>query len=98
MQHWGSHASFFCDWHRRKGYSDGAYIGIQNKGGTWPSEYIMTYMCIAINDLHCYVTMQSYCLQNVRWEREDVGQESLTIAILANWHFSTTVNLSVLVE
>lgn len=39
--------------------SGGAYTGIQNKGAIWKS------MCIAINYLRCYVTMQSHRLQNV---------------------------------
>ena len=72
-----------------KGFSGGAYIGIQTKGGKWPSEYIMMHVHIVINDLSCYMTMQSHYLQNVEWKREDVGWESLTTAILANYYFPT---------
>ena len=39
--------------------SGGAYTGIQNKGAIWIN------MCIAINYLSCYITMQSHCLQNL---------------------------------
>ena len=57
----------------------------------WPSEDIMAWMHIALNDLSRKVTMQSHCLQNVGWKRgpceAGVGQESLTTAILANLLF-----------
>ena len=39
--------------------SGGAYTGIQNKG------VIGISMCIAINYLRCYITVQSHCLQKV---------------------------------
>ena len=39
--------------------SGGAYTGIQNKGAIWIN------MCIAVNYLSCYITMQSHCLQNL---------------------------------
>ena len=48
-----------------------------NRGGNFPSCCIPMHVCIAIEDLSCYITMQSHCLQ-------EVGRVSLTIAILAN--------------
>lgn len=52
-----------------------------NKGGSFPSYYILICVCIAIDELSCYITMQSHCLQ-------EVGRESLTITVLANDQFS----------
>ena len=49
----------------------------------------MMCMCTAINDFSCYITMQSHGLQNVGQEQEDMGQESLTITILANCCYPT---------
>ena len=48
-------------------------------------------MCVhsAINDLTCYITMQNHCLQNMGHDWENIGQESLTTTILANWYFPT---------
>ena len=37
----------------------------KNKGGPWPSEYIVTCVHSGVSDLCCYITMQSHCLQNV---------------------------------
>ena len=45
--------------------SGDAYIDIQNKGGTWPSEYVTILVRIAINDLSCYTTMPSHYSQDV---------------------------------
>ena len=39
------------------------------------------YVRSAVDDLSCYITMQSHCLQ-------EVGRESLTITILANYYSS----------
>ena len=45
----------------------------------------MTHMCSAVSDLSCHITVQSLCLQNM-------GQESLTGAILANFLFPYRYN------
>ena len=65
-------------------FSGRAYIYLQSKSGLWPSRYIFIHMCSAISDLSCYTTMY---LQNVAGERETVGRESLTTAILPNLLF-----------
>ena len=59
-----------------KRFSGGAYKGIQNKAGMWPSEYVMARMGIALNDLSCYITMQSHCLQNVGWTARGLGERT----------------------
>ena len=66
--------------------SDFHYIG-PNKSVMWPREYIMMCVHSATNNLRCYITRQIHCFQNM-------GQESLTIAILANCSFPTTFKIS----
>ena len=39
----------------------------------WPSKYLLTCMQSAINDLSCYTTVQSHCLQNVWLEGVERG-------------------------
>ena len=65
--------------------SGDAYIGIQNKGGTWPSEYIMMRVHIAINGLSCYITKSSHCLQN--WGCGAARAREPDHWILANCYF-----------
>ena len=69
-----------------KGFSGGAFTCLQKKSGPWPSGWFLhpTFMHSAINDLSCCLIMW---LQNVRRVREAVGQESLTISVLANLLF-----------
>ena len=58
-------------------------------------EYIVMCVCSSTNDVTCYITMQSHCLQNMGCEWENMGQESLTTTILANCYFPTpSVNSS----
>ena len=53
---------------------------LYNKSSPWPSDYLMMRMLSAMSDLGCYVNY----LQNMGQEREAMGLESLTTAILAS--------------
>lgn len=56
-------------WTVPRAVSGGAYISIQNKGGMWPSKYIMMPMGIAINDASCYIIMPSHVYRT--WDKSE---------------------------
>ena len=40
---------------------------ITTQSSPWPKGYLMMCMCSATSNLSCYITMKSYCLQNM-WQ------------------------------
>ena len=61
----------------------GLILVYRNKGGNLTSYCITMHVCIVIDYLSCYITMQSCSSYKV-------GQESLTTTILATYYFSNT--------
>ena len=61
----------------------------------WPSKYLMTCMHRAINDLSHYITVQSYCLQNMGREGVRVWNEKAWKCHLVNCHTIWCLSFSV---